>query len=253
MTKIYRIFLWIICGVLLSHASACVGITTGALEGAIEKQERTNRVEAAATAVGLDQGEFNSLERKMLRVESCINTIENDPKYYSINLKHPDNPTYKHFQDPSFITDEERKILTSYVNAGEICYDLFRYDSYSSPLVIEFQLIIDRYFLEALALYAKLDNGDITWGELNREGELMKGKFEDKVDRWKYKVQTKTAQVVSIVAMQEEQIYIRRQRQAYQKQLQMLQTQNRRLQNKKRQLERCAKFPGQYGGCPPIN
>ena len=62
---------------LLSHNSACVSIATGALEGSIEKQERINRVEAAATAVGLDQGEFNSLERKMNRVASCLETVEN--------------------------------------------------------------------------------------------------------------------------------------------------------------------------------
>ena len=77
MEKIYNIILWGICFVLLSHNSACVSMTTGALEGAIEKQERTNRVEAAASAVGLDQGEFNSLERKMNRVVSCIETVEN--------------------------------------------------------------------------------------------------------------------------------------------------------------------------------
>tara|TARA_Y100000768_G_C23393866_1_gene414103 strand:+ start:59 stop:214 length:156 start_codon:yes stop_codon:yes gene_type:complete len=32
--------LWSICFLLLSHNSACVSIATGALEGAIEKQDR---------------------------------------------------------------------------------------------------------------------------------------------------------------------------------------------------------------------
>ena len=257
MEKIYKIILWIICGVLLSHASACVGITTGALEGAIEKQERTNRVEAAATAVGLDQGEFNSLERKMNRVVSCIDTVENDPKYYPLKLKNPDNPTYKHFQDSTHITNDQRKILAWYIGVAEICYDIFRYDTYRSPLVAEFQMIMDRAFLEALAWYAKLDNGEMTWGQFNREGELFQTRLEDKVERWKYKVQSKTAEVVSIVTLQEEQIYLRRQREAYKKEfernraeLQKLRSDKRRLQNRKRHLERCSRYPGTYTNCP---
>ena len=253
MNKIYNIILLCICFVLLSHNSACVSMTTGALEGAIERQERINRVEAAATAVGLDQGEFNSLEKKMNRVASCVDTVENDPKYYPLEIKNPDNPTYKNFQDSSYITNDERRILAWYIGAAEICYDIFRFDTYRSPLVAEFQLIMDRAFLEALAWYAKLDNGEITWGQFNREGEIFEARLNDRVDIWKSKVLNKTAQVASIVAMQEEQIYIRKQRQAYQRQLQMLQSQNRRLQNEQRQLERCARFPGQYGGCPPIN
>ena len=255
--KIYNLILWGVCFILLSHNSACVSMTTGALEGAIEKQERTNRVEAAASAVGLDQYEFNSLERKMLRVESCISTVENDPKYYPLKLKNPDNPTYKHFQDSTHITNDERKILAWYIGVAEICYDIFRYDTYRSPLVAEFQMIMDRAFLEALAWYAKLDNGEMTWGQFNREGELFQTRLEDKVERWKYKVQSKTAEVVSIVTLQEEQIYLRRQREAYKKEfqknriaLQRMRNENRRLQNEKRHLERCSRYPGTYMNCP---
>ncbi len=257
MKRIFNIIIWAICGVLLCNASACVGIATGALEGAIEKQERTNRIESAATAVGLDQGEFNSLDRKLNRVVSCLETVENDPKYYPLKLKNPDNPTYKHFQDPSYITREERKILAWYIGAGEICYDIFRYDTYRSSLVAEFQLIMDRAFLELLAWYAKLDNGEMTWGQFNREGELFEARTEDRVERWKYKVQSKTAQVASIVAMQEEEIYIRRQREAYNKEfqrnraeLQRMRNENRRLENERRHLERCARYPGEYVNCP---
>ena len=253
MEKIYKIVLWAICSVLLSHNSACVSIATGALEGAIEKQERTNRIEAAATAVGFDEGEFDTLGRKIDRAESCTNTIENDYKYYPLQLKSPDNPTYKHFQDTTYITSEERKILAWYIEAGEICFDIFRHDTYRSPLVAEFQLIMDRAFLETLVLFAKLDNGEITWGQFNREGKLFEARLKDRIEAWKSKFLNKTAQIASIVAIQEEQIYIQRQRQAYQRQLQMLQSENRRLQNEQRDLERCAMFPGQYGGCPPIN
>ena len=86
MEKIYKIVLWAICSVLLSHNSACVGIATGALEGAIEKQERTNRIESVAAAVGLDQEEFNSLDFKILRIESCLRAVENNQKYYNCTL-----------------------------------------------------------------------------------------------------------------------------------------------------------------------
>ena len=41
MKIIPKFVLWSICFLLLSHNSACVSIATGALEGAIEKQERT--------------------------------------------------------------------------------------------------------------------------------------------------------------------------------------------------------------------
>ena len=257
MKRIFNIIIWAICGVLLCNASACVGIATGALEGAIEKQERTNRIESAAAAVGLDQEEFNSLDFKILRIESCLRAVENNQKYYPLKLKNPDNPTYKHFQDPSYITREERKILAWYIGAGEICYDIFRYDTYRSSLVAEFQLIMDRAFLELLAWYAKLDNGEMTWGQFNREGELFEARMEDRVERWKYKVQSKTAQVASIVAMQEEEIYIRRQREAYNKEfqrnraeLQRMRNENRRLENERRHLERCARYPGEYVNCP---
>lgn len=250
MKRIFNIIIWAICGVLLCNASACVGITTGALEGAIEKQERTNRIESAAAAVGLDQEEFNNLDYKILRIESCLRAVENNQKYYPLKLKNPDNPTYKHFQDPSYITSEERQILNWYINAGEYCYDIIKYDTYRSPLVQEFKLILDRFFLEMLALYAQLDNGEITWGQFNREGELLVARMEDRAERWKYKVQSKTAQVASIVAMQEEQIYIRKQREAYKIEFQKMKNENRRLENERRHLERCARFPGEYGNCP---
>ena len=118
-------------------------------------------------------------------------------------------------------------------------------------------MIMDRAFIEVLAWYAKLDNGEMTWGQFNREGELFETRLEDKVERWKYKVQSKTAEVVSIVTLQEEQIYLRRQREAYKKEfqknraaLQRMRNENRRLQNEQRHLERCARYPGTYMNCP---
>ena len=57
--------------------------------------------------------------------------------------------------------------------------------------------------------------------------------------------------------MQEEQSYLRRQREAYKKefqrnrvQLQRMGNKNRRLQNEKRHLEACSRYPGMYTNCP---
>ena len=38
-----QIILWTICWILISGSSACVSMTTGFLEGAIEHQERNNK------------------------------------------------------------------------------------------------------------------------------------------------------------------------------------------------------------------
>ncbi|WP_179850033.1 hypothetical protein [Candidatus Pelagibacter communis] len=38
-----QIILWIICWILISGSSACVSMTTGFLEGAIEHQERNSK------------------------------------------------------------------------------------------------------------------------------------------------------------------------------------------------------------------
>ena len=62
------------------------------------------------------KGEFNSLERKMNRVASCVDTVENDPKYYPLDIKNPDNPTYKNFQDSPYITNDERAKLKNNIS-----------------------------------------------------------------------------------------------------------------------------------------
>ena len=253
-----KIFCIISLFTLLTLLNGCwESVATGALEGAIEQQERTNRIRSAANVVGFNQAEFKNLENKMDRVTSCIDTVERDPKYYPLDLKNPNKPTYKNLQDPSYITNEERKILAWYIGASEVCYDLFRHDTYQSPLVAEFQMIVDRAFLEAFSWYAELDNGGMTWGEFNREGERFQSRFEYRVEMWKNKVLSKTAEIANIVALQEEQIFIRRQREAYKKEfkknrveLQRMKNENRRLQNQKRHLTRCSRYPGTYANCP---
>ena len=61
-------------------------------------------------------------------------------------------------------------------------------------------MIIDRAFLEVFSLYAELDNGEITWGKLNREGERFRSRLEYRIEMWKNKVLSKTAEIANIVA-----------------------------------------------------
>ena len=96
----------------------------------------------------------------------------------------------------------------------------------------------ERYFNIAKRLYQDLD-------EHQSKSDFLAGKS--------YSI----AEIANIVALQEEQIFIRRQREAYKKEfqknrveLQRMRNENRRLQNQKRHLTRCSRYPGTYTNCP---
>jgi FtsZ-binding cell division protein ZapB len=259
MKIIQNFILWSICLLFLSHNSACVSMTTGALEGAIENQERTNRIDNAANSLGFNQRELNDYVTKLNRSFECIDRVEGNPKYYALEVKSPEQPSFQHFADPTYITDSERKLLASYMLANEICLDLSRDGSYSSPLVVEYKMIVDRAVTELLFLSASLDNGEITWGNYNKKSEMISSDFEYRLNQWDSKMRSTYVQVASIVSLQEEAAALRRHRQALknefkknQMQLQSMRNENRRLQNRKRHLESCSRYPGKYMNCPAI-
>ena len=130
MKIIPNFILWSICFLLLSHNSACVSIATGALEGAIENQERTNRIDNAANSLGFNQRELNDYVAKLNRSFECIDRVDANPKYYPLEIKSPEQPSFQHFADPTYITDSERKLLANYMLANEICLDLSRNGNY---------------------------------------------------------------------------------------------------------------------------
>ena len=257
--KIYNLILWGICFILLSHNSACVSMTTGALEGAIEKQQRTNRINNTSSALGFNQRELNDYVAKLTRALECTERVDSNPKYYPLEIKSPDVPTYKNFSDSSYISSSERTLLASYVGASEICYDIARYVNYNSPLVAEYKMIVDRAVTEILFLYASLDNGEITWGKFNQQGEKIKNEMDYRINLWDSKMRSTSVQVASIVSLQEEADALRRHRQAIKNEfkrnrieLQSMRNENRRLMNQKRHLESCSRYPGKYMNCPPI-
>ena len=257
MKKIYNIFIWGICLLFLSHNSACVSMTTGALEGAIGKQERTNRIDNAANSLGFNQRELNDYVAKLNRSIECADRVEGNSKYYPLEVKSPEQPSFQHFADPTYITNNERNLLASYMLASEICFDISRFGNYSSPLVVEYKMIVERAVTELLFLSASLDNGEITWGNYNKKSEMIGSNMEFKLNQWDSKMRSTYVQVASIVTLQEEAASLRRHRQAMknefkrnQTQLQTLRNENRRLQNRKRHLETCSRYPGKYWNCP---
>ena len=183
MKIIPNFILWSICFLLLSHNSACVSIATGALEGAIENQERTNRIDNAANSLGFNQRELNDYVAKLNRSFECIDRVDANSKYYPLKIKSPEQPSYQHFADPTYITDTERKLLANYMLANEICLDLSRNGNYSSPLVVEYKMIVDRAVTELLFLSASLDNGEITWGNYNKKSEMISSDFEYRLNQ----------------------------------------------------------------------
>jgi len=259
MKTIYNIIIWGICLLLLSHNSACVSMTTGALEGAIGKQERTNRIDNAANSLGFNQKELNDYVAKLNRSIECTDKVDGNSKYYPLEIKSPEQPSFQHFADPTYITDNERKLLASYMLANEICLDLSRHGNYSSPLVVEYKMIVVRAVTELLFLSASLDNGEITWGNYNKKSEMISSDMEFRLNQWDSKMRSTYVQVASIVSLQEEAAALRRHRQAltneFKKnrvQLQSMRNENRRLQNRKRHLESCSRYPGKYMNCPSI-
>jgi hypothetical protein len=257
MKKFYNILIWTICGVILCHASACVGIATGALEGAIEKQERTNRVNTASKRLGFNQSELDDYVGKMTRAADCMDRVDDTPKYRPIELKSPEIKSYKHYNDNSYITNYERKLLATYIVSTEICYDLARYAYYSSPLVVEFKMLVDRAVTEMLFLYSRLDNGEITWGQFNQQGDKVKSEMEYRQNQWNNKMRSTSIQVANIVALQEEQAALRKHRQQIRNEfkrnrmeLQALRNDVRTMQNRNRFLEMCSRYPGTYMNCP---
>ena len=159
MIKIFKnIIVWGICFTLLAHNSACVSIATGALDGAIEKQDRTNRINTTSKALGIDQKELNDYYAKLSRTSECMDKVSGSPKYAPLKIKSPDIKSYKHYSDQSFITTNERNLLSQYIFSNEICYDLARHGNYRSPLVVELKTIVDRGVTQMLILFASLDN-----------------------------------------------------------------------------------------------
>ncbi|WP_440634312.1 hypothetical protein [Candidatus Pelagibacter sp. HIMB1746] len=258
MIKIFKnIIMWGICFTLLAHNSACVSIATGALDGAIEKQERTNRINTTSKALGFDQREFNDYHSKLTRAYECMEKVDASPKYYSLFLKSPENKSYKNYSDKSFITNNERVALSSYVSSTEICYDLARQDRYQSPLVVEFKTIIDRAVTQMLIIYSRLDNGEINWGEFNRQAVEISNQTDRQTDLWNSKMQSTSYQVANLVALQEEQIALNRYRQDIKnefrknrQELQAMRNDIRRMNNRNRLLEMCSRYPGTYMNCP---
>ena len=257
MKTIKNCIVWGICFLLLAHNSACVSVATGALEGAIEKQERTNRVNSASRSLGFNQNELNDYVNKLTRSADCMDKVDASPKYYSLKVKSPEILTYKNFSDTSYITANERRLLATYIGSTEICYDIARYARYSSPLVVEFKTLVDRAVTEMLFLYARLDNGELTWGQFNRQGEKVKSEMEFRQREWDNKMRSTSVQVANIVALQEEQAALRRHRQQIKNEfernrmeLQALRNDVRRMNNQNRFLEMCSRYPGKYMNCP---
>ena len=256
--KLYKLLLWGICFVLLSHNSACVSIATGALEGATENQIRKNRINYASKSIGFDREELIDYKTKLTSTASCLDRVEAKSEYYLLDLKAPENPTYSDFANKTYINYQERQLLAKFVSDFESCYDRSRYARYSSPLVAEFKMIIDRMATEIFFLISRLDNGEITWGQYNRQIQKIASEGEYRMVNWESKMRTMSSQVVNMVALQEEADLISRQRQAIRNefrrnemQLQSMRNENRRLENERRHLESCARYPGKYMNCPP--
>ena len=119
-------------------------------------------------------------------------------------------------------------------------------------------MIIDRMATEIFFLISRLDNGEITWGQYNRQIQKIASEGEYRMVNWESKMRTMSSQVVNMVALQEEADLISRQRQAIRNefrrnemQLQSMRNENRRLENERRHLESCARYPGKYMNCPP--
>ena len=76
MKTIYNIFIWGICLLFLSHNSACVSMTTGALEGAIENQQQNKRIDTASKSLGFNQRELNDYVSKLTRTFNDDNELK---------------------------------------------------------------------------------------------------------------------------------------------------------------------------------
>ena len=258
MYKIIKNFIvWGICFTLLAHNSACVSVATGALDGAIQKQDRTNRINTTAKAVGFDQNELNDYYGKLNRALECIEKVEANPKYTSLRLKSPEVKTYKHFSDKTFITSNERTLLAALTLQEEFCYDLAKYGNYQSPLVAELKMIVDRAVIQMLILSSRLDNGEISWGEYNRQSEKISFESERQTQMWNSKMQSASYQVANLVALQEERIALNRYRQEIKnefrknnQELQAMHNEIRRMNNRNRLSGMCSSSPGIYLYCP---
>jgi hypothetical protein len=258
MIKFFKnIIVWGICFTLLAHNSACVSIATGALDGAIEKQDRTNRINTTSRALGFDQKELNDYYAKLTRALECTERVDASPKYSPLMVKSPEVKSYKNYSDKSFITSSERNLLSQYITATEICYDLARYGNYRSPLVVELKTIVDRGVTQMLILFASLDNGEINWGEANRQADVISNQVEQQQQAWNIKMQSTSYKVASLVALQEEQIALNRYRQDIKnefrknrQELQAMRNDIRRMNNRNRLLEMCSRYPGTYMNCP---
>lgn len=253
----------IILSLMLLFSTACdPTLVTAVLDESSVMMKEKQQKRAALKSVGYSKKEMKNYETKLNDAAKCVTEIEKNVIYTVIDRKSPDleKMTYKHFSDKDYITSLERDALSWYIPKAEYCFIDVINVNYSSPLVMEIALITNRSYAEILFLFASLDNSEISWGKFNREAKKIMDVNQDKINDWKFKVETASYQaskIYNIQRLQDEVNSLKQQRNNLNRQFfrsqQNLKTsrfRERELENEKAHLELCARYPGEYQNCP---
>ena len=110
-----NIFVLLAAGWLLGNSS-CASFVQGAAESYSDNVRDERRKDAAVSSVMGSEDFLNPLEDTI----ACVDRVHNKTQHSYIVKKIPEDPSFKHLSDSSYISLIEKKILQRVVN--RICY-----------------------------------------------------------------------------------------------------------------------------------
>jgi hypothetical protein len=185
MIPLKNIFVLLAAGWLMGN-TACASFVEGAAGSYSKHKKDERRKETAVSSVFGSDSDFNPLEV----ASACIEKVENKPQHSYVMTKSPNEPTFKHLSDSSYVTVLEKKLLANYITEIEQCYSPNTYKG-STPAMTQFYAIADEGWNNIIISLARLYNGEITWGQANTEGQRIYNETIQKGATWQDNVSTR--------------------------------------------------------------
>ncbi len=185
MIPLKNIFVLLAAGWLMGN-TACASFVQGAAEAYSDNVRDERRKDAAVSSVLGNESSLNPLED----TRKCLERVHNKTQHTYVNNKIPENPTFKHLSDSSYVNAVEKKLLANYITDVEYCYTPNTYEG-STPAMTQLYAIVDEAWNNSIINLARLYNGDITWGKATTEDQRIGNEATQKVSTWQTSVSSR--------------------------------------------------------------
>jgi len=182
MIPLKNIFVLLAAGWLMGN-TACASFVQGAAEAYSDNVRDERRKTAAVSSVLGSDNANDPFEQTV----NCVKKVETKSQHQYVMEKLPDDPTFKHLSDSSYVTPITKKMLANYITDIEYCYSPQTYKS-STPALTQFYAIIDEAWNNTILNLARLYNGDINWGKANTENQRISNEAIQKMSTWQTSV-----------------------------------------------------------------